>query len=163
MNLDRGVALCILVFSIVYAWLAFGYELLPFERHQAFKPNTMPIGLSIMGILLSLGVLLAPSRKDSSVIDESVVDTPDQVLGQQKFDKVRPVILVLLMIIYAMVLRPFGFIGSTGLFLITSSMILGERKFHILVPVALGGAVLIWYLVQEVLGIFLNPWPVFFG
>jgi putative tricarboxylic transport membrane protein len=162
-NLDRGVALCILVFSIVYAWLAFGYELLPFERHQAFKPNTMPIGLSMIGIVLSLAILLVPSRKDSTVVDESVVDLPQQKSGNQKFDRVRPVILVLLMLIYAMALRPLGFIGSTSLFLIVSSMVLGERKFHILVPVALGGAVFIWYLVQEVLGIFLNPWPIFFG
>ena len=163
MNLDRGVALCILVFSMVYAWLALGYELLPFERHQAFKPNTMPIGLSIMGIALSLAVLLVPSRKDSSVVDESVVDISAHESGNQQFDRVRPVILVLLMIIYAMVLRPLGFIGSTSLFLIVSSMVLGERKFHVLVPVAWGGAIFIWYLVQEVLGIFLNPWPMWLG
>lgn len=163
MNLDRSVALCILVFSMVYAWLAFGYELLPFERHQAFKPNTMPIGLSVMGIVLSLAVLLVPSRKDSSVVDESVVDLPEQESANQQFDKVRPVILIVLMIIYAMALRPLGFIGSTSLFLILSSMVLGERKFHILVPVALGGAIFIWYLVQEVLGIFLTPWPMLFG
>jgi len=162
-NLDRSVALCILVFSMVYAWLAFGYELLPFERHQAFKPNTMPIGLSVMGIVLSLAVLLVPSRKDSSVVDESVVDLPEQESANQQFDKVRPVILIVLMIIYAMALRPLGFIGSTSLFLILSSMVLGERKFHILVPVALGGAIFIWYLVQEVLGIFLTPWPMLFG
>ena len=163
MNLDRGVALCILVFSMVYAWLAFGYELLPFELHQPFKPNTMPMGLSMMGMVLSLAVLLVPSRKDSSVVDESVVDLPEHESGIQQFDKLRPVILVLLMIIYAMALRPLGFIGSTSLFLIASSMVLGERKFHILVPVALGGAIFIWYLVQEMLGIFLNPWPTFFG
>jgi putative tricarboxylic transport membrane protein len=162
-NLDRSVALCILVFSMVYAWLAFGYELLPFERHQAFKPNTMPIGLSVMGIVLSLAVLLVPSRKDSSVVDESVVDLPEQESANQQFDKVRPVILIVLMIIYAMALRPLGFIGSTSLFLILSSMVLGERKFHILIPLALGGAIFIWYLVQEVLGIFLTPWPMLFG
>jgi putative tricarboxylic transport membrane protein len=162
-NLDRSVALCILVFSMVYAWLAFGYELLPFERHQAFKPNTMPIGLSVMGIVLSLAVLLVPSRKDSSVVDESVVDLPEQESANQQFDKVRPAILIVLMIIYAMALRPLGFIGSTSLFLILSSMVLGERKFHILIPLALGGAIFIWYLVQEVLGIFLTPWPMLFG
>ena len=163
MNLDRSVALGILVFSMVYAWLAFGYELLPFERYQAFKPNTMPIGLSIMGIVLSLAVLLIPARKDSSVVDESVVDLSERESAHQQFDSVKPVILVLLMVIYAMVLRPLGFIGSTSLFLIVSAVVLGERKFHVLVPVALGGAIFIWYLVQEVLGIFLTPWPMWFG
>ena len=40
-------------------------------------------------------------------------------------------------------------------------MILGERRYALLVPVAVLAAFLIWYLVQEVLGIFLRPWPWF--
>ena len=39
----------------------------------------------------------------------------------------------------------------------------GERKFHLLVPIAIATAGLIWYLVQETLGIFLRPWPAFFS
>ena len=42
-------------------------------------------------------------------------------------------------------------------------MVLGERRFHILIPVALIAAGFIWWLVQEVLGIFLRPWPFFMG
>jgi len=40
-------------------------------------------------------------------------------------------------------------------------MILGERKLYILIPVVAVAAWSIWYLVQEVLGIFLRPWPAF--
>jgi putative tricarboxylic transport membrane protein len=32
-----------------------------------------------------------------------------------------------------------------------------------MIPVALIATVGIWYLVQEVLGIFLRPWPFFLG
>ncbi|MEA3291885.1 MAG: tripartite tricarboxylate transporter TctB family protein [Pseudomonadota bacterium] len=163
-NLDRVVALAILVFSIVYAWQAFNYELLPFERNQPFKPNTMPIGLAVVAIVLSLAVLFWPARKDSSVLDESTVD---MVAGEEEetkhYDKVRPVILVVLMILYALALRPLGFVGSTTGFLIISAMVLGERKFHVLVPIALVGAFFIWYVVQEMLGIYMNPWPAGLG
>ena len=41
------------------------------------------------------------------------------------------------------------------------AMILGERKLYILIPVSALSAWSIWYLVQEVLGIFLRPWPAF--
>jgi putative tricarboxylic transport membrane protein len=41
-------------------------------------------------------------------------------------------------------------------------VILGERKLYILIPVAAIATGSIWYLVQEVLGIFLRPLPSFF-
>ena len=65
------------------------------------------------------------------------------------------------MVAYALLLRPIGFLTATTLFLAGGSMILGERKFTLLIPVAVITAVMIWYLVQEVLGIFLRPWPWF--
>jgi putative tricarboxylic transport membrane protein len=67
------------------------------------------------------------------------------------------------MVAYALLLRPLGFLGSTVGFLVIGSMILGERRLHILIPVALIASGGIWYLVQEVLGIFLRPWPFFLG
>ncbi len=164
LKLDRIVALFLLVFSVLYAWLAYNYELLPFERNLPFKPNTMPIGLSVAGIVLSLVVLIIPQRSDSSIMDESTVD--DQAVDSithNQYDKVRPVILVFLMIVYALSLRPAGFIVATATFLAVSAIVLGERKFHVLIPIVLTGAFLIWYIVQEMLGIYMNPWPVIFG
>ena len=65
------------------------------------------------------------------------------------------------MALYAMALRPIGFIVATALFLSGGSFILGERRYLIMIPIALTGAFAIWYLVQEMLGIFLRPWPWF--
>jgi len=67
--------------------------------------------------------------------------------------------LLALMVAYALTLRPLGFLGSTIGFLVLGAVILGERRFHVLIPVAVIAAGSIWYLVQEVLGIFLRPWP----
>ena len=67
------------------------------------------------------------------------------------------------MVLYALCLRLLGFVLSTSAFLILGSVILGERKWHVLVPVALVATLAVWYLVQEVLGIFLSPLPSAFG
>ncbi len=62
---------------------------------------------------------------------------------------------------YALMLRPLGFLLATVGFLAGGGVILGERKFHILIPVAALAAGVVWYLVQQVLGIFLSPLPSF--
>jgi putative tricarboxylic transport membrane protein len=62
-----------------------------------------------------------------------------------------------------LLLRPAGFLFSTTAFLAVGAILLGERKLHILLPIALIAAGSVWYLVQEVLGIFLRPWPFFLG
>ena len=69
--------------------------------------------------------------------------------------------LIAAMVIYALALRPFGFIAATTLFLFGTEWILGERKLPIMILSAAVGAGCIWYLVQEALGIFLRPLPWF--
>jgi putative tricarboxylic transport membrane protein len=41
------------------------------------------------------------------------------------------------------------------------AVVLGERKMILLMFIASTCAVGIWYLVQQVLGIYLRPWPWF--
>ena len=69
--------------------------------------------------------------------------------------------LVGAMVLYALLLRPIGFLAATTLLITGCAVVLGERKFHVLIPIAVVTAVVIWYLVQETLGIFLRPWPWF--
>jgi len=160
-KLDKLVALALLAFMLAYGWSALDYQLLPFEQYQAFKPNTMPIGLASIGIVLALAVLFMPRPKGASVVDESTVDHAETEAERLKnYDKIRPAMLILFMVVYALSLRPVGFVVATAGFLLLSAATLGERKFHILIPVALGGALLIWYVVHELLGIYMNPWPV---
>ena len=69
--------------------------------------------------------------------------------------------LLALMAAYALLLRPAGFLLATAGFLTLGGAILGERKFHILLPVAGLATGVVWYLVEQVLGIFLRPLPFF--
>jgi len=155
MGLERWIAVVFLALSVVYGYASVTYRLLPFERNMPFLPNTWPMVLSVLGIVLSLILILAPKRGDA----EEVVDL-DTLRG---FNTTQAIWLLVAMVLFALSLRPLGFIAATVAFLCGSGFLLGERKAHIMVPIALIGAFGIWYLVQELLGIFLRPWPWFMG
>jgi putative tricarboxylic transport membrane protein len=148
---DRLVALCILAFSIGYGMLALDYQLLPFEQRMPFKPNTMPIGLAALGIFFSLAVILFPGGASSGLASDAD--------GWKDFDWMRTWGLVALMVVYAMLLRPAGYVVATTGFLAGGAILLGERRYVVLLPVALIGAFGTWYLVDSVLGIYMKPWP----
>jgi putative tricarboxylic transport membrane protein len=152
MSLNRCIALFFLVMSLVYGLAAFNYPLLPFERNMSFLPNTMPMVLSVLGIVLSTFILLSkPALKSPQ----------EEVTTYDRVHIIQAVLLLLAMVLFALALRPLGFIVATSIFLIATGFILGERKLHIMIPIAGFSAFGIWYLVQEVLGIFMRPWPGF--
>lgn len=157
MKLDKWIAVLFLLLCLVYGYTAFTYELLPFERNMSFLPNTMPMVLSVLGGILALVLIFAPQTAPDDGDALGTIDVSD--LRQYKLGQA--VALLLAMVLYALALRPIGFMASTVLFLAGGSFILGERRYLIMIPIALIGAVGIWYLVQEMLGIFLRPWPWF--
>ncbi len=161
MALDRWIALIILLMCTGYAYTAFFTMddlLAPFMRRDPIWPSTFPKVLSVMGMIAALLILLGFEKGDGTIKSGEINyrRLQDYKIGQAA-------ILLGLMVAYALLLRPLGFIGSTVGFLIAGSLLLGERRLHILIPVAFIAAFGIWYLVQEVLGIFLRPWPFFLG
>ncbi len=160
MTLDRAISGVFVLLCLIYGYTAFvsmEAGLLPFELNMTFLPNTMPKWLSILGTIVGLVVVIQTGPKASTEIDASEIDYRNlrqYKLGQALF-------LLGLMVAYALLLRPIGFLTATTLFLAVGSIILGERKYTLLIPIAVFTALLIWYLVQEVLGIFLRPWPWF--
>ncbi len=156
MTLDRWIALFFLAICLIYGYAAVNYPLLPFERGMAFLPNTQPIVLSVLGVIVSLIILFSPKSRS----DDEDVESID--LAQVRQFKIGQTLgLVGAMILYALLLRPIGFLAATSLFIAGCSIALGERKFHVLIPIAVVTAVVIWYLVQETLGIYMRPWPWF--
>jgi putative tricarboxylic transport membrane protein len=161
MALDRWIALAFIALCCVYGYAAFftmDDSLPPILRRNPVWPSTFPKILTVLGIIVGLIVLF--TRKPEATIAEAKDGTIDlSRLGDYHVGQA--IALLVLMVIYALTLRPLGFVGSTIGFLVLGSVILGERRFHILIPVAAIAAGSIWYLVQEVLGIFLRPWPGF--
>jgi len=160
MALDRWIALAFLLVCLVYGYTAFfvmDVGLPPFMRRNPVWPSTFPKVLAVMGIVLSLVIILGLEKgaDDPKPMEINYRRLTEYKLGQA-------VLLLALMVAYALMLRPFGFLLSTALFLTIGAVTLGERRFHILIPIAFIATGGIWYLVQEVLGIFLRPLPWFF-
>ncbi len=159
MALDRWIAFIILCVASAYAYAAFftmDQLLPPFMQRNPIWPSTFPKVLSILAILTSLVILLgfeAPPEKDSPP------EIDHRRLGD--YHIFQALALLALMVAYALLLRPAGFLLSTVGFLSFGAMVLGERKLHVLLPVAILATGIVWYLVDRVLGIFLSPMPYF--
>lgn len=163
MALDRWIALAFVAFCCVYGYAAFftmDHLLPPFMQRNPVWPSTFPKMLAVAGGAVGLIVLLGVEANKTDA-EPSAADINYRNLGQYKVGQA--VLLLALMVAYALLLRPAGFLIATTGFLVAGSTVLGERKFHIMIPVALLATAGVWYLVQEVLGIFLRPFPFFLG
>ncbi|KPP85075.1 MAG: TTT-type tricarboxylate uptake system small permease component TctB [Rhodobacteraceae bacterium HLUCCA08] len=161
MALDRWIALAFIALCCVYGYAAFftmDDSLPPILRRNPIWPSTFPKILSVLGIIVGLVVLFTPKPATGDDTPKDGVIDPSRL---SDYNLIQAIALLVLMVVYALALRPLGFLGSTIGFIVLGGVILGERKLHILIPVAAIAAGSIWYLVQEVLGIFLRPWPGF--
>ncbi|MCG7621782.1 MULTISPECIES: tripartite tricarboxylate transporter TctB family protein [unclassified Epibacterium] len=161
MALDRWIALIILGIALAYGYAAFftmDQLLPPFMQRNPIWPSTFPKVLAVLSILTAAIIVLGLEKPSGEV------KTPDidyRRLGDYNIGQAA--LLLGLMVAYALLLRPAGFLLSTSGFLIVGAMILGERKLWILIPVAAVATGIVWYLVEGVLGIFLRPLPFFLG
>ena len=164
LSINRWVALGLLAFSSGYGYLAFTYRILPFERFLAMKPNTLPIGLAVAGMICSIALLLMPEGQDSESGEEKTVLGLDHkyLESPSDYEWGKGGALLGLAVVYALSLRQAGFLLSTSMFLIIGGVTLGERKYWILVSVSCFASFLVWYLVDEVLTIFMRPLPMIF-
>ena len=121
---------------------------------MAFLPNTLPLALCVLGVIAALVILFSPRRGSEESNSETLASIKTFELG-------KTFSLIAAMLAYALLLRPMGFLGATFLFIVGSSILLGERRLYLLIPIATVAAFGVWYLVQQTLGIFLSPWPAF--
>ena len=159
MALDRWIALVILGVCLVYgytAWFTMDEVLAPFMRRNPIWPSTFPKVLSALGIIASIVIVLGLEKAEPKEADIDYRRLTDYNLGQA-------LLLLGLMVVYALCLRPVGFLISTSVFLMAGAVILGDRKWHVMIPIAVIAAFIVWYLVQEVLGIYMRPLPTLFG
>lgn len=161
MALDRWIALVLLGICLIYGYTAFftmDESLAPFMRRNPIWPSTFPKVLAVIGALAAFVILIGLEGPQKPPKEG---DIDYRRLGDYKIGQAAA--LLILMAAYALLLRPAGFILSTTGFLILGSVILGERNWLMMIVVAGVAAGFVWYLVQEVLGIFMRPWPVFMG
>lgn len=159
MALDRWIALILVAICLTYgytAWFTMDGSLAPFMKRNPIWPSTFPKVLSVIGLIASLIILLGLEKAEPKEAEIDYRRLTEYNLGQA-------LMLLALMVAYALCLRPLGFVFSTAAFLTLGSFILGERKWFVMLPVALIASLIVWYLVQQVLGIYLRPLPGFIG
>ena len=157
MPLDRWIALIFLGICLAYgytAWFTMDAGLAPFMQRNPIWPSTFPKVLSLIGMGAALVILFGLEASEEKIGDIDYRRLHEYKLGQA-------IALLALMVVYAMALRPLGFLGATSSFLIFGSFILGERKWHVMIPVGLIAAFGVWYLVSQVLEIYMRPLPGF--
>ena len=114
MALDRWVALVLLGICLTYgytAWFMMDDALPPIMKRLAVWPSSFPKVLSIAGIILSLIVVLGIEKGEVKVGDIDYRRLHEYKLGQA-------LALLGLMVAYAILLRPAGFLLATSGFLI---------------------------------------------
>lgn len=157
MALDRWIALILLGICLVYgytAWFTMDAGLAPFMKRNPIWPSTFPKALSVLAIIALLIILSGIEKSEPKEAEIDYRRLHEYKLGQA-------ILLLVLMVAYALLLRPAGFIFSTTSFLFLGSLILGERKWILMAAVAIIATMIVWYLVQEVLGIYMRPLPGF--
>lgn len=157
LNLEKFLALIILIICILYAYTSFitmQANLLPFEKNMTVLPNSLPKVISIFGIIISTFLIL---KKEEHNSEESISSINLKNVFSFYYGKALSIIL--LMVIYTLCLRPVGFILSSVLFLFLASFILGERSYIKLAIICLLGTSIIWLLLEKVLGIYMRPFP----
>ena len=162
LSINRWIALGMLAFSSCYGYLALTYRILPFEQFLAMKPNTLPIGLAVAGMICSAVLLVMPDSKSPSEGNKVIGSDQKYLESPENYEWVKGIGLLILAVIYVLSLRQAGFLIATSLFLSIGGLMLGERKVWILLPVSCLASFLVWYLVDEVLSIFMRPWPMIF-
>lgn len=160
MALDRWIALVFLLICLAYGYAAFfvmDATIPPFMKRNPVWPSTFPKVIAVLGAVSSIYVLVGFEKSsEDKTPDIDYRRLWDYNIGQAA-------LLLGLMVLYALMLRPAGFLASTSVFLIAGALILGERRMLTLLIVTLIATVGIWYLVEGVLGIFLRPLPFFMG
>lgn len=159
MALDRWIALILLGICLVYgytAWFTMDSSLAPFMKRNPIWPSTFPKVLSLLAIFACLVILSGLEKSEAKDTEIDYRRLHEYKLGQA-------LLLLGLMVVYALALRPVGFLISTTGFLVLGAFILGERKWLLMIGVAVVATGIVWYLVDEVLGIYMRPLPTLLG
>ena len=150
MTRDRISALFFLAVSIAYGLLATDIRVPPFAA-QGVTARTLPYVLAGTGAFIAILMLVLPPKDRSAASGSGGLFAE---WGDYAWAKV--ILLGLDMLVYGYLLTRIGFITSTSLFLIAGFLILGERRIQILLLASVPVVVVFWFILNQLLGIFLG-------
>ncbi len=145
MSRDRSSALIFLAFSLAYGALAFQIELFPGSEFELFTARTLPIGLAVAGTVVSFLMVILSRGTDQD----------KESLAGLNWTKV--LALCALMAVFGATITRLGFVSATSLFLVGGFLLLGERRWYVVLGLALSVALGFWVILSKLLGIYLEP------
>jgi|GEM_PF-1374183 len=170
LSADRIVGVILLILCCLFTYFAFDLAktIPPFFQNQPMRVDTLPRILGIAGIIASVVTIIAPttgsSAAQSTDADKQLKENQDRMadlsfdnFGQAKWGQL--VAMIALMIVYSTYLRAGGFIPATFFLLLFGSIILGERRWIVMVLVSFLAPMAIWLLVTYVLDRTIPPLP----
>jgi putative tricarboxylic transport membrane protein len=147
---ERIGALFFLVLSITYGYYGSEIRLHPGDEFEPMNAQTLPYVLSILGIGLSIFLLITARQ-------------PEHKTETDKHEWLPVILLIGLTLIYGLTLDWLGFLISTTLFLIGGFWILGERRWRVLLKIAIPFVLVFWGGLTQLLDIYLAPGRLFAG
>lgn len=148
-NRDSLGSLIFLLFFTGYAIFAWQIPVLPFEELDAVNSSSIPKVYACFGIFFSLLGIGIPLLKETN---------KEAIFSGLSWRSVRQtLVLLVLMWIYTSTLEPFGFIISTMLFLAGGFLIMGERRWRIVLLASIPVTLVFWFIMTQLLGIYLVP------
>lgn len=147
MNNSKLSGLLFLVLFSVYGYLTGDIQLDFWSEEERFNARSLPYAISAAGVIVSLLLIMLPSA-----------DTNWRTLLALRWAPALQ--LLLTMSVYSIVFEYLGFIAGTLAFLLTSFVILGERRPALMLAAALPLTLGFW-LLMESLGIYLSPGELF--
>ena len=141
---DRIGALFFLALAIAYSVAAGGIELYPGDEEELFNARTFPRFIGIMAALFAFLILVQPARDADDAVDWSA------------YDWGRPALLCLFMLAYGLAIKWPGFFLATSVFLAAGIVLLGERRWWLVLLASLPVAAGFEFILDGLLGIYIE-------
>ncbi|WP_193139108.1 tripartite tricarboxylate transporter TctB family protein [Meridianimarinicoccus sp. MJW13] len=140
---ELAFVVLLLLASLALLWSAYGIS--GFEALSA--PGSVPMAATTAMVVTSMIVVLRTARLPRSAGETLRRDILPGVV----------VIFVLLLIAYALLLKPLGFLPTSGLFLMVSIRILSGRGWGFALTVSAGSLLAIWLIFRIVFTVLMPP------
>lgn len=151
---EKCGAMVMLVFSMAYGYQATIMPLTFMAAQESFNSKTLPMGLSLVGVVISFLILVLPPTTE-----EGRTDFKEAFKGKV-WDKT--IGLFINMAVYGVAMPFLGFIVASLVFLLVGFYILGERKWGKMIAAAALVVLGVWALLSKVMGIYIAPGEIYY-
>jgi putative tricarboxylic transport membrane protein len=150
---ELGFALAMLLFGLTALWLS--YRISGFSSWSS--AGSVPLGtsffLSASAVMIVIRTLNKPPLQVSA----------DNSVTRQFYEKIFPmrhILFTAVIVLYMILLEPLGFITSSFLYLLASSLVLGERRYMHMVVVNVLSLAVVYLVFQTAFSVVLPIGPI---